>query len=111
MVMAVANAPAEPSASGTQASPEVLLRVTDLKVSIPSGSNHEVHALDGVSFEIARGEAVGLLGESGAGKTTLARSLLRLLPPSSRVEGVIDFEGAPLLSLGRKALRSVRGDR
>ncbi len=111
MVVAVSNAPAGFTDSGEQASPKILLRVTDLKVSIPICSNHQVHPVDGVSFQLAEGEAVGVLGESGAGKTTLARSLMRLLPPSSRVQGLIEFDGVPLLALGEKALRSVRGNR
>ncbi len=111
MVVAASNAVAGFSGSGEQAPPKILLRVTDLKVSIPIAPNQQVHPVNGVNFEIAEGEAIGLLGESGAGKTTLARSLLRLLPPSSRVEGVIEFDGLSLLSLGEKALRSVRGDR
>lgn len=111
MVVAVSNAPVELSNPGGQASRHPLLRVTDLKISIPANAQGEVHPVAGVSFELSKGETVGLLGESGAGKTTLARSLLRLLPRPSRVEGVIEFDGVPLLSLGEKQLRSFRGDR
>jgi len=89
----------------------VLLRVSDLKVTIVAGSGNPVQPVDAVSFKVGTGEAVGLLGESGAGKTTLARALLRLLPASSRVEGSIEFEGVPLLSLGARDLRAVRGDK
>ena len=111
MVTAVTNSPVGFSDSGDQASSKALLRVVDLKVSIPIGSDHPIHPVDGVSFQVAAGEAVGLLGESGAGKTTLARALMRLLPASSRVDGVVEFDGVPLLSLGKNALRSFRGDR
>ena len=72
----------------------------------------EIRPLKGVSFQVQRGEVVGLLGESGAGKTTLALALMRLLPSSSQVvEGSIDFEGRPFLSLGERELRKMRGAR
>ena len=73
---------------------------------------HQISALEGISFHIASGEVVGLLGESGAGKTTLALALLRLLPPSFRVAGgSIQFEGRPLLSINESELRKIRGAR
>ena len=111
MVVALSNPPAGSANSGRPASSKVLLRVTDLKVTIPIGPDHQVNPVSGVSFDIANGEAVGLLGESGAGKTTLARALLRLLPPTSQVDGAIEFDGLSVLRLGNKALRSVRGSR
>lgn len=111
MVVAASNAPAGFSNPGEQASAKILLRVTDLKVSIPIGPDQLVSPVNGVSLEVAYGETLGVLGESGAGKTTLARSLLRLLPPHSQVQGAIEFEGISLLSLGDKQLRLVRGSR
>jgi len=109
--VAASRAAARFSNSGDHASLKPLLRVTNLKVSIPAGPHHWVHPLKGVTFQVASGEAVGLLGESGAGKTTIARSLLRLHPASTQVEGVIEFDGIPLLSQEEKALRAVRGDK
>jgi oligopeptide/dipeptide ABC transporter ATP-binding protein len=64
-----------------------------------------VRAVDGVSFRIAAGETLGLVGESGCGKTTLGKSILRLIEPSA---GSIVFAGVPLLGLSGEALRRAR---
>lgn len=92
-------------------SDDPLLRVTDLRREFHSGgglrrsTKHVVHALDGVSFELASGEALAVVGESGSGKTTLARVVVGLTPPSG---GELEFEGKPLRWQGRsrRALRS-----
>ncbi len=102
------------------AASEPLLQVRDLAVRIfPAATHldathldatHEIRPLKRVSFQVQRGEVVGLLGESGAGKTTLALALMRLLPSSSQVvQGSIEFEGRPFLSLGERELRKIRG--
>jgi oligopeptide/dipeptide ABC transporter ATP-binding protein len=71
-----------------------------------------VKAVDGVDLEVHAGRVLSIVGESGCGKTTLALSVLRLLPGNGYVAaGRIDFEGADLLSLGGEALRNVRGRR
>lgn len=68
-------------------------------------------AVDGVSFDIRRGETVGIVGESGSGKSVTALSLLRLIAPPGRIEpgSHIVFEGTDLLTLDDEAMRSVRG--
>lgn len=65
-----------------------------------------VHAVDGVSFDIHRGETLGLVGESGCGKTTTGRAILQLQKPTS---GQVIFEGVDLVSLETKELRKMRG--
>jgi len=85
-----------------------LLEVRDLKVyyHTPSGP---VRAVDGVSFEVEKGEYFGLVGESGCGKTTLSRAILRLLPPRCEiVSGSIWLKGQELTNMSEKKLRSLR---
>jgi len=64
-----------------------------------------VKAVDGVSFGIGRGQTLGLVGESGCGKTTIARSLIRLVPATA---GRVNFDGIDVLSADKKQLRQVR---
>ena len=72
-----------------------------------------VRAVDGVSFSIAPGETLAVVGESGCGKSVTAQSILRLLPspPARVVEGSIRFEGQDLLALDDAAMRDIRGNR
>jgi oligopeptide/dipeptide ABC transporter ATP-binding protein len=102
----VATAGVRPACSQPSA---LLLRVRDLTVRF-SEKGREFTAVDRVSFDIARGEIVGLLGESGCGKTTVALSLLCLLPDAARVScSSIFFRGRDLSLLDESQLREVRG--
>ncbi len=69
----------------------------------------DVRVTEDVSFEVGRGEAVAVVGESGCGKSVTARAVLRLLPPATRTEGRVELEGRDLLALSEPALREVRG--
>ncbi|HEY4422769.1 MAG TPA: dipeptide ABC transporter ATP-binding protein [Pyrinomonadaceae bacterium] len=85
---------------------ETLVSVSGLVKHFPvEGSTDVVRAVDGVSFEIFAGETLGLVGESGCGKSTVGRCLLRLIEPTA---GHIYFEGRDILALNRKELREIR---
>ncbi len=68
-----------------------------------------VKAVDGVSFELRKGEILGLVGESGCGKSTLGRGMLGLLPDGAKMDGRLDFRGEDLLSIPRKEMLKKRG--
>lgn len=80
------------------------LEVKNLKKYFFS-ENKLVHAVDGVSFVVKKGETIGLVGESGCGKTTLGKTILRLFEPT---DGEIYLEGQNLLKLNKKEMRNVR---
>ena len=83
-----------------------LVSVTDLVKHFPvEGSDDVVRAVDGVSFEILRGETLGLVGESGCGKSTVGRCVLRLIEPTA---GEVRFAGRDILSMRKEQLREVR---
>jgi len=91
---------------------DVILEVTDLKMHFPVGSGllsrkptGYVKAVDGVSFTVKRGETLGLVGESGCGKTTTGRCILQLYKPTA---GKVKFDGQELTELNTKAMRAMR---
>jgi len=90
---------------------DVLVEVDDLRVWFPSGGGlrrrdgGRVRAVDGVSFEVRRGETLGLVGESGCGKSTTGLALLRLVEPTG---GRVVFDGVDVTALGRRDLRRLR---
>jgi peptide/nickel transport system ATP-binding protein len=88
-----------------------LLEVDDLHVTFVS-PDRTVHAVNGVSFSVERGEALGILGESGSGKSVTLRSILRLLPPErTHFSGAIRLEGSDVLSMPERALADLRGSK
>lgn len=89
---------------------EELLRVEDLKTYFLTFEG-TIKAVDGVSFTINKGETLGLVGESGCGKSVTALSIMRLVqnPPGKIVGGKIFFEGKNLLDLSEKEMRKIRG--
>ncbi|MBI2766206.1 MAG: ABC transporter ATP-binding protein [Chloroflexi bacterium] len=90
---------------------DAIVSVRDLSVRYKT-REASVHAVDHVSFDLERGKVLALVGESGAGKTTVGMSLLRLLPPEAAIlSGSVTFDGDDLVSLDDKKLRSVRGRR
>ncbi|MEO6880894.1 MAG: dipeptide ABC transporter ATP-binding protein [Mycobacteriaceae bacterium] len=96
------------------ASGEVLLQLDDVVKHFPVASSglfrrqqEVVHAVDGVSLQVRKGETLGLVGETGCGKSTLARCIMRLYEITS---GSVVFEGRDITDLGRKELRDVRRD-
>jgi peptide/nickel transport system ATP-binding protein len=88
--------------------PEPLLEVRDLSVRFDTDEG-TVHAVDGMSLELASGQVLGIVGESGCGKSVTALSILGLLPKTATVTGSIRFEGAELLGAPRSRLRKIRG--
>ncbi len=89
---------------------EKLLKVSDLVVHYEL-ENEVVEAVNGVSFEMDRGETLGIVGETGAGKTTLALSIMRLVPepPGRVVQGTIALDGENVLSMAKREIRQIRG--
>ena len=87
--------------------PNVLVRVEDMVVEFPIGGGGVVHAVSGVSFDIVEGETLGIVGESGCGKSTTARAIIQMPRPTS---GSVRFHGTDLTELGNEELRKVRPD-
>jgi oligopeptide/dipeptide ABC transporter ATP-binding protein len=89
---------------------EALLQVKNLRTSFFTGEG-AVHAVDNVSFNVRRGEALALVGESGCGKSVTAMSIMRLVAPPGRITGgQVLFKGNDLAELSEREMRKVRGD-
>ncbi|MEH1859077.1 MAG: ABC transporter ATP-binding protein [Nostoc sp.] len=90
---------------------EALFCIENLRVAYPGRSGEEASwAVDDVSFTLKPGERMGLVGESGCGKSTIGRAVMRLLPTSSRIEGRVIFQGQSVFDLTPNHLRKFRGE-
>ena len=91
---------------------EPILTVNNLKTTFYTASG-AVQAVRGISFEVGKGEIVGIVGESGSGKSVTSMSVLRLLPSTARIdpESTIVFEGTDLTGLSIRQLRAIRGQK
>lgn len=92
----------------TEAAVDPVLSVSDFRVWY-GGERGPVRAVDGVSFDLYPGETLGLVGESGCGKTTLGRGVLGLLPRGASMDGVVDFGGRNLVTASSRQLQRLRG--
>jgi oligopeptide/dipeptide ABC transporter ATP-binding protein len=89
-----------------------LLKVLDLHVQFTGSEGRTIRALNGASLEIQPGEMVGLLGESGSGKSTFAKALMQLLPKDAQSQArAMEFEGEDLLKLSEREMNGIRGGR
>ncbi len=88
---------------------EPLLEVRDLHVDYLCDAAPVAQVLRGVSFTVGRNESLGILGESGCGKTTLALAILRLLPACARVKGAISYKARELVGLPEREMEKLRG--
>jgi peptide/nickel transport system ATP-binding protein len=111
MAQAAATA-ARLEAPATRPRADALLEVEDLRTHFFTRDG-VVRAVDGVSFRIEAGETLGIVGESGCGKSVTALSILRLIPPTQgrTIAGSVRLEGRDLLDLDERAMRAIRGNR
>ena len=91
-------------------SAEAFLQVNNLKVEYIT-KEETVYAVNDVSFQLEKGKVLGLVGETGAGKTTIARTILRVLqsPPGTVMDGSIKIEGVDVLKLSEEEMEKIRG--
>ncbi|GAA3447270.1 ABC transporter ATP-binding protein [Planomonospora venezuelensis] len=102
--------PANAASPGSPGSPGSLLDVRDLTVVFRQRGRADVRAVDGVSFSVSPGETVGLVGESGCGKSVTSLAIMGLLPKRGvHVTGGVAFDGTDLLALPPDKLRALRG--
>jgi peptide/nickel transport system ATP-binding protein len=89
-----------------------ILEISDLVIEYRT-DDAVIHAVNGIDLTVKQGETIGLVGETGAGKTTIARSILRILqtPPAKFCSGKIIFQGQDIMALSEKEMRKIRGDK
>lgn len=107
MTQTAALAEEPPGAMADAAAP--LVKVRGLKVAFVS-RDATVQAVNGVDFDLARGEVLTILGESGSGKSVTMRALMRLLPKRARLEGEIEIDGTDVMAMSPADLSAMRGD-
>jgi peptide/nickel transport system ATP-binding protein len=86
---------------------KTLLKVSNLKTYYIT-EDETIYAVDGVNFQVGKGELVGIAGESGCGKTTVANSIMRILPPIAKIKGEIFLGGQDITKLSEQKMRKVR---
>jgi oligopeptide/dipeptide ABC transporter ATP-binding protein len=98
-----------PKGGETAGAEPPVVRVRDLRVAYrtPRGP---LWAVDGVDFEVGRGEALGLVGESGCGKSSLGRALISLMPPGGVIRGSVELDGQEIVGASAAELRRLRGE-
>ena len=91
---------------------ENILEIKDLVVEYHT-DDADIYALNGINLEVKKGETIGLVGETGAGKTTIAKAILRILqtPPAKICSGSIKFDGVELMDLPEKEMQKIRGNK
>src|SRR5260221_10859124 len=95
-----------------RSSPSPLVEIEDLRVIFRSDNGRTTHAVDKVDLAIARGTTLGIVGESGCGKSVTSLAIMGLLPKASaEISGSVRFDGYDLLKLPDSQLRDLRGDR
>ncbi len=87
---------------------EPLVRVRDLRIGF-EGRHHGVDIVDGVSFDVRPGEVLGLVGESGCGKSLTSMTVAGLYPDKARIRGTIEFDGTNMLTMGKRGRRALMG--
>ena len=92
-------------------SPQALLEISALKVQFHGDRGRLTHAVDSIDLSVAHGASLGIVGESGCGKSVTALTIMRLLGSNAEVGGSIIFDGRNLLELADHEMRDLRGDR
>ena len=91
---------------------DVLLKVTGLKTYFKINENLTVKAVDGVTFSLKKGHVLGIIGESGSGKSVTSRSIMRIVDePGYIAGGTIEFGGEDILKVSEKRMSEIRGGR
>ncbi len=89
-----------------------ILEISDLVIEYHT-DDAVIHALNGINLSVKQGETIGLVGETGAGKTTIAKAIIRILqtPPAKFCSGKIVFQGENIMDIPEKEMRKIRGNK